>query len=159
MIWCFGQPEATIQMEGVDEYCQGIPDFNNYSGEPVLIIIDDLMIESSKSNDMLDMFTRKSHHQNISCILILQNFFHKNIRELTLNCKYIVMIKNPRSTDAISILGRQMNHGKRDPCLEMALKDAGPYGYVVIDLSQLCNDCMRVKSSLFPEECTVYLKC
>lgn len=161
VIWCFAEGNSLNGLEGlVDEFVQGLPDFENYSGDHVLIVLDDLMVESGKSQDVLNMFIRKNHHNNISCILSMQNLFHKNLRDLTLNCKYLVVLKNPRSTEGIACLGRQMNHGKRNHCLELAYEDAcaTPYSYVLLDLSQTCNDSMRIRSSLFPEQCIVYVK-
>jgi energy-coupling factor transporter ATP-binding protein EcfA2 len=166
--------ETLLELDGNNsnsdglEYVQGLPDIDNYtdvvndqSAPPhVLVVLDDLMNESSKSTDILDMFTRKNHHQNISCILILQNFFHKNLRSLTLNSKYIVVLKNPRESSIMSVLGRQMNSGKRNLCLEQAYSDCckTPHGYVVLDLSQTCDDSLRIRSSLFPEDCVFYMK-
>ena len=44
---------------------------------PELIIIDDLMSESSKNDIVSDLFTKGSHHRNLSIILIAQNFFYE----------------------------------------------------------------------------------
>lgn len=128
-----------------------------------LVVLDDLMSECSNSKNkenVLDLFTRVGHHQNLSCILTLQNFFHKNLRGLTLNCKYLLFLKNPRCTDSIAVLGRQLNHGKRHPCLELAYNEAccKPYGHVFLDMSQKCNDEYRIRNSIFPNNATVYCK-
>ena len=128
-------------------------------GEPLLLIIDDLMSEVSKSEETVKAFTIYSHHKNVSIIFLTQNFFEKGKqRTITLNCKYIVALKNPRDTSFISILGRQMNGGRRNNVLEYAFKDvmSKPYGYLVIDLSQQQNDKFRIRDSLFPENCTIY---
>jgi hypothetical protein len=44
------------------------------------------------------LFTKKSHHRNISVMYIEQNLFHKgkNHRTISLNAHYMVLFKNPR---------------------------------------------------------------
>ena len=39
------------------------------------IILDDLMREASESDNVLDMFTKGSHHKNVSILLLTQNSF------------------------------------------------------------------------------------
>jgi len=55
-------------------YHKGVPknNFENAQGEPCLIILDDLLSEVY-SQDVCVLFTRGSHHRNISVILITQN--------------------------------------------------------------------------------------
>ena len=49
---------------------------------PKLIIIDDLMRESSGGSGVIaNLFTKGSHHNNLSLIFIRQNLFHKGQRE------------------------------------------------------------------------------
>ena len=60
------------------EFVEGLPqssDFASYS-QPKLIICDDLMGESSNSS-IIDIFSRGSHHRNLSVIFITQNLFHQ----------------------------------------------------------------------------------
>ena len=42
-----------------------------------LIVIDDQMIEAGKDNRMVNLFTKGSHHRNLSIIYIVQNLFHQ----------------------------------------------------------------------------------
>ena len=129
-------------------------------GKPMLLVLDDLMSEIAKSDETVKAFTVYSHHNNVSIIFLTQNFFEKGkIRTITLNSKYIVAMKNPRDTSFINILGRQMNGGKKNSVVEYAFKDvmSKPYAYLVIDLSQTLNDKFRIRDSLFPENCTIYV--
>ena len=66
------------------------------SNEPEWVIIDDLMLESSCNEIVSNLFTRGSHHRNISVILLNQNFFckGKENRNITLNAQYLVLFKN-----------------------------------------------------------------
>jgi len=46
-----------------------------------------------------ELYTKVSHHRNISLVLITQNLFHQvpSSRDISLNSKCIVMFKNPRN--------------------------------------------------------------
>ena len=63
-----------------------------------LIVIDDQMIEAGKDNRIVNLFTKGSHHRNLSVICIVQNLFHqgKGNRSISLNSHYLVLFKNPR---------------------------------------------------------------
>ena len=69
--------------------------FENAQGEPCLIILDDLLTEVY-SEDVCVLFTRRSHHRNISVRIITQNLFHhgRNCRDISLKAKYFVLFKN-----------------------------------------------------------------
>ena len=77
-MWCFSERTSipTGELDALNlniRYHEGVPvDFKNTRGEPCLFILDDLL------NDGLvcDLFTKGSHHRNISVILITQNIFH-----------------------------------------------------------------------------------
>lgn len=123
-----------------------------------LVIIDDLLTEMAKSEDSINLFIRNSHHSNISVVGLVQSFFYKGLRTLTLQCKYILLTKNVRESNFIRILGNQMSNGKRNDVLDFAWKEAcsKPYGYVVIDFAQSQDNKFRIRNSLFPENMTVY---
>ena len=81
------------------EFHEGLPNPNDYSfdnDKKKLICIDDLYKEAN--TDALNLFTKGSHHKNISIIFITQNLFYKGsiTRDLSLNTNYIVIFKNPR---------------------------------------------------------------
>ena len=43
---------------------------------PTLLIIDDLMDQVDQS--VANLFTKGSHHRNVSVVFLVQNLFHKN---------------------------------------------------------------------------------
>ena len=64
------------------EFVKGIPtaleqdcyfDVNNRN----LIVFDDQMIDASNDKGIVSLFTRGSHHRNLSVIYIMQNLFHQ----------------------------------------------------------------------------------
>ena len=93
IVYCYGECQQFREYSGV-VFRQGLPDVNGFDGsEPVLLIIDDLMNEVDQSG--ANIFTRGSHHRNVSVILLVQNLFHKNkhVRTISLNSHYLVLYK------------------------------------------------------------------
>ena len=143
------------------EFREGLPQASDYScdrDKKKLLILDDLMRESS-CDVILDLFTKGSHHKNISVIFITQNIFHKgkSQRDISLNTKYLVLYKNPRDRAQIQHLARQVY--PEDPkFLQEAYLDATrtPHTYLFLDLSQDCLDEFRFRSCIFPDDKTHY---
>ena len=79
-----------------------------------LIVFDDQMIDASKDKRIVNLFTRGSHHRNLSVIYIVQNLFHqgKGSRSISLNSHYLVLFKNPRDKLQILTLAKQMYPGQ-----------------------------------------------
>jgi hypothetical protein len=91
-IWCYSEKtvvpyEQLAELEKNVLFHEGVPkNFNNAQGEPCLIL-DDLLNEVY-SEEVCILFTRGSHHWNISVILITQNLFHQGKRrDISLNAK------------------------------------------------------------------------
>ena len=59
-------------------------------------MLDDQMIDASKDKLIVNIFTRGSHHRNLSVIYIVQNLFYqgKDSRSTSLNCHYLILFKN-----------------------------------------------------------------
>ena len=78
-----------------------------------LIVLDDLMTQSGGDKRIADLFTKGSHHWNLSVIYVLQNIFHqgREIINISLNLHYIVLFKSPWDKQQISVLARQVNPG------------------------------------------------
>lgn len=140
------------------EFREGLPRPEDYSNDPLcakLIIIDDLMRESSSCEVIVDLFTKGSHHKNLSVILISQNLFHqgRGQRDISLNANYIVVFKNPRDRAQIRHLARQV-YPDDAKFLEEAYYDATsrPHGYLLLDLKQSTPDEYRFRTCIFPND-------
>ena len=96
IVWCHSENNAPDHLQNVS-FVTGAPDFENPGNLPTLIVLDDLM-DSAYSAKVSELFTKGSHHLNISLVLITQNVFHQgpSTRDISLNSKYIVVFKNPR---------------------------------------------------------------
>jgi hypothetical protein len=156
IIWCYSI-EQPIYNNIQARFIKGLPDENEFDGSPKLVILDDLMQESNEKVSKL--FTRVSHHKNVSVIFITQNIFHqqKNSRDKNINAHYLVMFKNPRDYSQITCLSRQI-----DPCrpkiIEQAFREATqkPHGYLLFDFKQSTPDIMRLRSDIFSQTPKLY---
>ena len=125
IVWCYSQwqpayTEMLVAMPHI-EFVKGIPtaleqdsyfDVNKRN----LIVFDDQMIDASKDKRIVNLFTRGSHHRNLSVIYIVQNLFHqgKGSRSISLNSHYLVLLKNPQDKLQILTLAKQMYPGQTD---------------------------------------------
>ena len=72
---CYGEYQTLYGTVKGIEFQQGLPDLDNLDPrEKHLIILDDLMDETDQR--VASLFTKKSHHRNISVMYIVQNLFH-----------------------------------------------------------------------------------
>uniref|UniRef100_A0A158P4B1 AAA+ ATPase domain-containing protein n=1 Tax=Tetranychus urticae TaxID=32264 RepID=A0A158P4B1_TETUR len=119
------------------------------------LVIDDLMLEAVNQTFVSNLFTKGSHHRNISVILITQNFFMKGreSRNISLNSQYVVCFKNPRDKSMITSIGRQMFPTKIKK-FQGAYEDAtqGPYSYLFIDLKPDTPEKIRLLTNVFNEK-------
>jgi len=140
-------------------FIKGVPDFENPENVPTLIVLYDLM-DSAYSTKVSELFTKGSHHRNISLVLITQNLFHQgpSSRDISLNSKYIVVFKNLRDKTQIVHLARQVypeNISSFHKTYLEACKD--PHTYLFLDLTQSINDLLRFRTKIFPvETCEVF---
>ena len=111
------------------------------------------MSENDKA--IANLFTKGSHHKNTSVIYIVQNLFRKSKghRTISLNSQYIVAFKNPRDTNQISALARQI-YPKHFKSVIEAFADTTslPYGFLLFDFKQSTDEKHRLRSKIFPGE-------
>ena len=132
-------------------------------GHIYIIVIDDKISLVGKGEDneiVTKLFTVRCHHNNATCILILQNPFHKNMRECSLNAHYLLLLDTPRDKSTPTMIGRQIF--PRQSFFTEAYRDSvveKPYGQLFVDVHPK-NKHLRtcVRSSIFPDKDTlVYL--
>lgn len=163
-LWIFasGQQQLVDKLSHKVEFIKNLPEHDleeelRGMGN-VLVVIDDLMEESSKRDDVKSLFTR-GRHINVSVVFLTQNLFHrgKNNRDMSLNSDYMVLFKNPRDTSIVSNLSRQMGNGK---FMNWAYREATrePFSYLFIDLRADTDDRIRFRTNLFNEFQTVFEK-
>ncbi|KAF4532663.1 hypothetical protein B566_EDAN002898 [Ephemera danica] len=149
VIWCYGEWQS-LYKEIKATFHKGILDTLPTDDKPRLLVVDDLMHEADKR--VVDLFTKGSHHRNISVLFITQNLFHQKsgARDISLNAHYMVIFKNPRDAAQISYLGRQITP-ENPKFLVEAYRDAtaNPHGYLLIDLKQDTPDVLRFRTNIF----------
>lgn len=131
---------------------RGVPEVQIFNDlKPRLLIIDDLMRETN--SDVIDLFTKGSHHFNISVMYVTQNIFNqgKGRRTISLNAHYIVAFKNPRDRVQIQTLARQVCPDNSN-YIQEAYKDSTsvPFGYLLFDLKQSTPELWRYRTNIFP---------
>lgn len=156
IIWCYGQyHEGLESLPAHVEVYEGVSILQNEDVSSALIILDDLMQECGDANELVNLFTKGSHHKNISVIMIVQNIFHqgKAMRSISLNTHYMVLFKNPRDAGQIRHLAAQLFPGKVQYLVD-AYKQATsvPHGYLLLDFRQSTADNLRVLSGILPGE-------
>ena len=162
IIWLYGEYQPAY-MELSSKFphilfIEGIPEnLNEYIDPKIrnLIVIDDLMSETGSDKKVTNLFTKGSHHRNLSVILLLQNLFYngKESRTISLNAHYIVLFKNPRDNTIVTSLAKQMYPGKIK-FLQEAFRDATklPYHYLFLDLKPYTDEKFRVRTCIMPSE-------
>jgi hypothetical protein len=137
------------------EIREGLPEnFKNTEGLPCLFILDDLL-NVVYSRAVCNLFTKGSHHRNLSVILITQNFFHEapHCRDISLNAKYLVVIRNIRDRNQFAFLARQvLPEASASLCNAYHEATQNRHGYIILYFAQDRDDRQRFRTNVFPDE-------
>jgi len=159
IIWAYGQWQNLYKksIPNVEcTYVDGLPSEEDIqANKPHIIIIDDLMSELGSDKKLTNLFTKGSHHNDVSVIFISQNIFHQGsqMRTISLNCHYMILMKNPRDKAQIMRLAAQIYPNKTNFLIE-AFNDAtkNQFGYIKVDMKQDTPDNLRIQTRITPEE-------
>jgi len=160
ILWFYGT-ENLQQQELIEnaslypiEFTHGLPSTEVIEQRPnTLVVLDDLMNDAANSKDIADLFTRGVHHKQISVLLLVQNLFHqgRKAREISLNCNYIALFKNPRDSSQVNTLARQVFPNRKTYLQEAYIQaTTRPFGYLLIDLTQQTPETLRLMTNIFP---------
>ena len=162
IVWCYGvyQDAYNSMLSEFDNltFVEGLPENINdhFDGiEPGCLVLDDLMFTGAKSEAVAKILTEGSHHRNIAVFLLVQNIFHGGafMRTISLNSRYIVLMRNNRDKLQVMNLAKQMfpnnTHFLCD-AYEDSIK-MSKYGYLFIDLNHP-ESSLRVRTQIFPDE-------
>ena len=156
--WCYSewQPIYNEVQSPSIQFCQGFPDLEKLkqnADKAKLIILDDLMQEMKGDKRLTQLFTKGSHHWNVSVIHIVQNLFFDGIRTSRINAQYLILMKNPSDQLQTSTLAKQLYPGNTPYFIE-AYRDAckQSYGYLLVDLCQETPENLRLRTKVFPGE-------
>ena len=164
ILWCFGQWQPLYEdlQKRIPciEFIRGIPDYldNAQFMEPSkrnLIIFDDLMTEAKCDQRIADLFTKGSHHRNISIVYLTQNVFPQGraCRDIALNMQYLVLFNNPIDRQQVATLARRIYPSI---CATFMRKfedaTATPYGYLALDLKSSTSEQDRLQTDIFVDQ-------
>jgi hypothetical protein len=155
ILWCYSEKTAVLTHELGNKirFHEGVPTefVMSAEGMPSLIILDDLLNEAF-SREVCDLFTKGSHHHNLSVILITQNLLHqgKHCLDISLNAKYLVLRKNVRNQNQFLFLARQA-YPEHPVNLYNAYLCATqrPHGYFILDFAQDTDNLLRYRTNVF----------
>lgn len=168
VLYCYG-----VYQKAFDEMQQEMPFIQFHCGLPTpaivnefshptdtrVIICDDLMEQMVKSSDIEALFTRHSHHKNLTIIYINQNLYcpGKHSRTINLNTHYLIIMRNPRDVSTMKTLGRQLGIGN---ALFEAYTDVHkePFSYLCVDMSPWGQEDHKLRTKIFKDEDTVIYK-
>ena len=120
-----------------------------------LTVIDDQMIEAGSDNRVVNLFTKGSHHRNLSVIYIVQNLFHqgKGNQSISLNSHYLVLFKNPRVKLQILTPEKQMYTGQTAWFMKQyEYARQRPFGNLFVDLRPTPHDSCRLRTNVLAGE-------
>ena len=119
-----------------------------------ILILDNLLSEIAKNNILIqEIFTEIAHHNRLSVVLCVQNFFYQKgiFKTLSLNCGYLVPFKNPRDMKQINTIAYR-SFAMDPKVVTKAYQDATykPYGYLFLDFTQTTLDFLCIRTDIFP---------
>lgn len=124
-----------------------------------IFLLDDFECElyhSEHAKTLEQLIKVESRHMNVVTFLLFQSLFppHKAARQISLNVKYIHLLKNPRDNYQFQYLAKQLCGAGNFKYLVQAHQDATeqPYSCFLIDLTQECNPMLRFRSHYLPHE-------
>jgi len=113
------------------------------------------MEECKDNKNVASYFTRRSHHENISVIFLTQNVFMqgKCVRDISLNCNYLILFDNPRDRQQIRVVGQQMFPKNTQGFMEIfndAVTGKSGYKYILYDFKPDTEERMRIQTGIIP---------
>jgi hypothetical protein len=163
IVYCYAEDQPLFtEFKSEIEFHKGLYEIERMSSSQVnLLIIDDFMDEASNDKSISQLFTRASHHKNISVFLLSQNMFlnGKFYRTMNLNTHYMIIFKNPRDKAQFKYLAREM-FPENWKFLYDSYLDAtrNGHGYLFIDFKQQSNDILRVQTDITKDKRIVYIE-
>ena len=164
IVYCYGawQPcLAEMKQEGIS-FHEDMPDDIEGLFSPIkrpgLFVMDNLRRDwgggGGWGNDglVVDLFTRGSHHYDVTCIYLTQNLFSSEKKKKRSN-HYVVAFKKLRDALGVRILSQQSFPG-RVPYVMDSFKDATdkPYGYLPFDFHPKNPEELRLRTNILPSE-------
>lgn len=158
--YCYGawQDKFTDMQKAGVKFHEGVPassQLKSWFPQGGLLILDDLMAEGGNDKEVLDLFTKHSHHQNITVMYLCQDMFPpgKFAKSISRNAHYIIAFKNPRDQLGLRNLLLQAFPSNWQDIMDVYRKvTERSFGYLTLDLHPTSDDSTRVLSHLLTNE-------
>lgn len=158
--YCYGawQPNFEIMKQAGVRFHEGIPettDLNHWFPKGGILVLDDLMEEGGNDKRVLDLFTKHSHHRDITVLYLCQDLFPpgKYAKTISRNAHYVIAFKNPRDQLGMRNLLLQAFPPHWKEVMERFTKvTERPFGYMLLDLHPKSSDDRRLWSHLLKHE-------
>ena len=161
IVYCFDRWQPRFErMKKHMHFHKGIPDATRLSkwfgpSKGGVLILDDLMAEGGQDKQVLDLFTKDSHHRNITVLYLTQDLFPpgKFSKTINRNAHYLIAFKNPRDQTGIrNVLTQAYPADWREKLDLFKRVTSRPFGYLMLDLHPASNDRFRFWSHLTSQE-------
>lgn len=136
---------------------QGMPEFFP-DGEKQLFILDDIGDFSDNNTQLLRLASVHARHTDTYVFCIKHNLFGNGrySRDMAVSTLYYILFENPRYSNQLSVLGRQLMPSKVNYFLDAYRKSINLYGYLVVDLTprssdRLVSDILAPSPAIFVE--------
>jgi len=161
IIWHFMEWQPCYQeLSDSDDkvrFVEGVPNLDQFPSNegPKLLICDDFM-DVLNDPQFLKLAIKGSHHRNLSFWLLSQCIFPKNMREISLQSHYCILMKTARDLAQVRSFVMQI-----DPLHWRALMEAWldatreGHSYLLFDFHVRQQDHLRLRTSILPDETTV----
>ena len=126
-----------------------------------ILVLDDQMGVASSSKSVSDLFTKGSHHRNLTVIYLMQNVYNqgKSQRTISLNSHYSVVFRNGLDASQFRTMAYQICPSNGH-WLVNAFTDATskPYEYLVLHHHPSTPEDQTVATNILPgEQLTYYI--
>ena len=153
------QPTHKVLHDKVHEFHEGLPTMNFFReiyekyGKNCTVVIDDQALRTTV--ETAELFSVGSSRNYVNIIFLTQNLFgrKKEARDISLNCNYVIVFKNPRDPRSMQTFFTQFAPGNAKVLLQIyqeATKE--PHSYLFIDLHQETAEKNRLLSNIFAED-------
>lgn len=156
VLWCYSLVESIKPLNSVNvevSFHEGVPSLDEIRSEaPDILILDDLMLDVAKNNEIADIFIKGSHHLKMSVCFLVQNIFAegKAMRNITLQAKYLIFMKSVRDQGQFKAIAKQtsLNYDSLLKAYKSATQQ--PFSYLLLDLTQETPVELRLRSKITP---------
>jgi len=167
IVYCTGIEQPEFEKKLKEYFSPDLKIFYNLPTEKILtkklfinkknpcIILDDMASEIKNTKILSDLFTKISHHTNLTVILTVQTLFWpgESMKIANRNATHFIIFKSPREGQGIRLLSRQIFPSTYKCMIDAYEKvTETPFACLVVDLTPSCHKHYRLRSNIFSDD-------